>query len=149
MGFPNLSCYISTCSANLKTECASDRSDESWLTPKSELYLKEKKCYLLDLFLTGYFHILNFVSKKSNSHKIPSPTPVSLPNMSCFQDTMVQSGPDEVLPLVKYGVYPCSSFSPVVAPSQEHSLLLGYCTDSVLVTSPCPTSAALSHSGPY
>lgn len=35
--------------------------------------------------------------------------------MGCFQDTMVQSGPDEVLPLIKYGLYLCSSFSLVVA----------------------------------
>lgn len=34
-------------------------------------------------------------------------------------------------------------------PSQAHPLLFGYCTNSALVTSPCPISTALSHSGPY
>lgn len=146
MGFLNLSCYTSTCSANLKTACTSDRSDESCLTPKSEWYLKGKHAASLICFLQVFsILILNFVSKPSNIQKMPCPTPVTLPKMGCFQDTVVQSGPDEALPLVKYGLYPCSSFSP----SQAHLLLFGYCTDSALVTSPCPISAALNHSGPY
>lgn len=68
MGFLNLSCYISTCSANLKTECTSDRSDESWLTSKGKLYLKGKNAASLICFLQVFsIFILNFVSKQSNS----------------------------------------------------------------------------------
>lgn len=132
-GFLNLSCYISTRSANLKTECTSDRPDESWLTSKGELYLKGKSAASLICFIWVFsILILNFVSKQSNSQKMSPPHPTSLPNMGCFQDTMVQSGPNEVLPLVKWGLYLCSSFSSVMVAKSGTStalwLLRWFCT---------------------
>lgn len=124
-GFLNLSCYISTRAANLKTECTSDRPDESWLSSKGKLYLKGKSAASLICFIWVFsILILNFVSKQSNSQKMSPPHPTSLPNMGCFQDTMVQSGPNEVLPLVKWGLYLCSSFSSVVVAKSGTSTAL-------------------------
>lgn len=81
-GFLNLSCYISTRSANLKTECTSDRPDESWLSSKGKLHLKGKSAASLICFIWVFsILILNFVSKQSNSQKMSPPAPVSLPNM--------------------------------------------------------------------
>lgn len=63
-GFLNLSCYISTCSANLETESMSDRSDESWLTPKNRLYFKGKNTTSLICFLQVFsILILNIFDK--------------------------------------------------------------------------------------
>lgn len=77
-----------------------------------------------------------------------APTPVSLPNMCCFQDTMVHSGPNKVV-LLNMGFIHAAVLAQWWQPSQAHLLLCGYCTDSAVVTSPCPISAALNHSGSY